>query len=106
MKDKQEQKPRFSRSWAQANWITIPECERGEEPWAGGFRIVLGTDLALHLQSLGGLKTPLTQQLVLLKAGHGRAGLAGEGRGSQRNPGHHDFYWMCITLVSFSSVYF
>lgn len=43
-----------------------------EEPWA--------VNLALRLQSLGGLKAPLTQQLALLEAGHGWAGLAGRRR--------------------------
>ena len=43
---------------------------------------------------------------MLLKAGHGWAGLAREGSISQQNPGYHDCSWMCITLVSFQFNFF
>lgn len=68
--------------------------------WAG--------EPGLRLQSLGGLKAPLTQQLALLEAGHGWAGLAG--RGGEWFSAELllccDCSWMSITLGELSAQFY
>lgn len=97
----------ISGSWAQPNWITISGWERGEEPWAGGFRTVSSASVLFPIcNPLGGLETSLAQQLMLVKAGHGWAALAREGRGPQRNPRHCDCSLDVHHPVSFQFSFF
>lgn len=97
----------ISGSWAQPNWITISGWERGEEPWAGGFRTVSSASVLFPIcNPSGGLETSLAQQLMLVKAGHGWAALAREGRGPQRNPRHCDCSLDVHHPVSFQFSFF